>query len=214
MSEQRRAAVFIDWANTFRHVHMDLVKFREFLDSLATIHVVYAYMVDFIELHKKDDPTESKRSPQGFWSKMRKLGFRLCLKPVKVIQREGEKDLHKANWDIGMTIDILKTAQSGKVDEIILFSGDGDFEPLIEEIKNPPYLIKVTVIARGKQTARELRRCADRFIDLEDHLPEFSRPFEGRSSREIREETQRPPASTAPLPKIVPFADNDDNIPF
>ncbi len=213
MSE-KRVAVFIDWANTFHHVNMDLVKFREFLDSLATIHVVYAYVVDFRELRKKDDSTESKRSPQGFWHMMRKLGFRLCLKPVKVIQREGEDDLHKANWDIGMTIDILKTAQSGKVDEIILFSGDSDFEPLIEEIKSPPHLIKVIVVARGWQTASELRICADRFIDLEEHLPEFSRPYQGRSRREIVEEAQRPPASTAPLPETVPLTDDDIDIPF
>lgn len=192
MSE-KRAAVFIDWANAFRNVNLDVVKFREFLDSLATIHVVYAYMVDFRELHKKDDPTESKRSPQGFWHMMRKQGFRLCLKPVKVIQREEKNDLHKANWDIGMTIDILKTAQGGRVDEIILFSGDGDFEPLIREIQNPPYLIKVTVVALGKQTAGELRRCADRYIDLGEHLSKFSRPFEGRPRRDVVQESSQVP---------------------
>lgn len=193
MSEQRRVAVFIDWANVCRSLNVDVIKFRQFLDSLGAIHVAYAYMVDFSGLQKKDDSPEAKRSPQGFWNKMHKQGFRLRLKAVKVVQREGRDDLHKANWDIGMTIDILKTAQSGKVDEIILFSGDSDFEPLIQEIQSPPCLVKVTVVARGKQTAGELRRCADLFIDLEEHLPKFSRPFEGRSRREIVEEAAHVP---------------------
>lgn len=203
MSEQRWVAVFIDWVNVFRNVNVDLIKFREFLESLGVIHVVYAYMVDFSDLQKKDDPPEARRSPDGFWRLMRKQDFRLRIKKIKVITREGEKDLHKANWDVGMTIDILKTAQSGKVDEIILFSGDGDFDPLIEEIQNPPCLIKVTVVARGKNTASELRHRADRFIDMEGHLHKFSRPFEGRPHRETVEE-----AAHAPAPDPVPVQDS------
>ena len=115
-------------------------------------------------------------------------GFRLRLKAVKVIEREGRGDLHKANWDVGMTLDILTVAQSGKVDEIVLFSGDGDFAPLIEAIQNPPHLIRVTVVANGKQTASELRQVADQFIDLAEHYGKFARPYEGRPRREIVEE--------------------------
>ena len=194
MSEQRRVAVFIDWANVCRSIKIDVVKFREFLESLGAIHVVYAYMVDFSGLQKKDDPLEARRSPEGFQHKLRQQGFRLCFKDVKVIQREGERDLHKANWDVGMTIDIFKTAQSGKVDEIIILSGDSDFEPLIQEIQGPPCLIKVTVVARAKHTAGEIRRCADRFIDMEGHLHKFSRPFEDRPRRDIVEEAAHAPA--------------------
>ena len=204
-----RIAVFIDWANVCRGLSVDVVKFRQFLESLGANHVVYAYMVNFDGLKKKDDPAEAKRSPEGFRNVIRKQGFRLRLKDVKVVQREGKDDAHKANWDIGMTIDILKTAQSGKVDEVILFSGDSDFEPLIQEIQSPPYLIKVTVVARGRQTAGELRRCADCFIDLEEHLSKFSRPFEVRPRREIVEEATRedPPESApqlAPAPADAP----------
>ena len=203
MSEQRRIAVFIDWANVCRFINIDVVKFREFLESLGAIHVAYAYMVDFSGLQKKDDPLEARRFPQGFQHMMRQQGFRLRFKNVKVIQQEGGKDIHKADWDVGMTIDILKTAQSGKVDEIILFSGDSDFEPLIQEIQGPPCLIKVTVVARAKHTAGELRRCADRFIDMDGHLHKFSRPFEGRPRREIVEEAARVPVTTIP-PESAP----------
>ena len=214
-------AVFIDWANVFSRVNMDVVKLREFLESLGNIHVVYAYMVDFRELHRRDDPTGAKRSPTGFWSKLGKQGFRLHLKPVKVIW-EGGKEIHKANCDIEMAIDILKTAQGGRMDEVILFSGDSDFEPLVREIQSPPHLIKVTVVASGKHTASELRRCADWFIDLDEHLHKFSRPYEERPRQEVvvvEEEAELPPVSTTQqvvladlVSELAPLTDED--IPF
>ena len=41
----------------------------------------------------------------------------------------------KADWDVGIVIDAIRTASSG-IDVIILASGDGDFVPLVEFLKN------------------------------------------------------------------------------
>lgn len=187
MSE-KRIAVFVDWANVFRQVNIDVVKFRQFLDSFGSVVYACVYMVDFSHLQKERDPREAKRSPQGYWDLVRRVGFQLRLKRVRVIQREGANDLHKANWDVGMTVDMMKATQGGRVDEIVLFSGDGDFEDLIREVRGLPHLMKVTVCARGNQAAGVLRYCTDRFINLDEHLSEFSRPYEGRSRREVVEE--------------------------
>ncbi len=196
MSE-KRVAVFVDWANVFRQVNVDIVKFRQFLDSLGTVIYACAYMVDFTRLQKEGDPKEARRSPSGFWDLVKRQGFNLRLKRVRVIQREYGNDLHKANWDVGMTVDIMKAVQGGRVDEIILFSGDGDFEDLVREIRGLPYLVRVTVCARGKNTAGVLRYCANKFIDFDEHLAGFSRPYDGQSRREIVEEASEEMSGTS-----------------
>ena len=184
--------VFIDWANIFANWNVDTLKFRAFLDAkFGKVDIVYTYMVDFSALSKRTDPKEARRSSEGFWNRLRNDGFRPQLKSVKVIQRNGQNDLHKANWDVGMTIDILKAGQSGKVNEIILLSGDGDFEPLLQEVRNPPHLVKVVVMAQARRTAGELRRCCDEFIDLEPLMPTFAVPFERRPRRDIVEEAEK-----------------------
>lgn len=203
---------FIDWANIFSNWNVDTLKFRQFLNTKFNgVDIVYAYMVDFSALAKRTDPKEARRSSEGFWRRLRSDGFRPLLKSVKVIKRDGQNDLHKANWDVGMTIDILKTAQSGKVNEIILLSGDGDFEPLLLEVRNPPHLIKVTVMAQARRTAGELRRCCDEFIDLEPLMSGFAEPFERRPRRDIVEEAQQktPEVATTPPEVVEPSVDID-----
>jgi len=196
---QNRIAVFIDWANAFRNVNIDVAKFRQFLETLGSLSVVYAYMVDFSSLQKENDPEEAKRSPTGFWKSLERGGIRIRRRAVKVIKNPGKKDYHKANWDIGIAIDILETARSPRIDEVVLFSGDSDFEDLIVKIQEPPYLFRVTVVSSGRRTAWELRDCADRYIDLDLHLPEFSTPYEKRSRREIVEEATTAAAEKAKL---------------
>lgn len=195
MSE-KRIAVFIDWANIFRRVTIDVTQMRLFLEEkVGPFRAAFAYMVDFTGLQKEIDPQEARRSPTNFHKWLRKEGFTLCERPVKVIKRgEGKADYHKANWDIGIAIDVLLAAQSGRFDEIVLFAGDSDFEDLILKIQEPPYFMKVTVISPGQRTAWEIRRCADRFLDLDEFLPTFSKPYEKRSRREIVEGAATSPA--------------------
>ena len=54
---------------------------------------------------------------------------------------------------------------SSSVDVIVLASGDGDFIPLVEYLKNQGK--RVEVIAFGKSTSSRLKEIADEFIDLE-----------------------------------------------
>ena len=75
----------------------------------------------------------------------------------------------KADWDVGIVIDAIRTAAG--VDVIILASGDGDFIPLVEYLKNQGK--RVEVMAFGKTTSGKLKETADEFIDLDDGLPKF-----------------------------------------
>ncbi len=69
----------------------------------------------------------------------------------------------KADWDVGIVIDAIRTAPN--VDVIVLCSGDGDFVPLIEYLKNQGK--RVEVIAFGRTTSSRLKEVADEFFDIE-----------------------------------------------
>ena len=80
-----------------------------------------------------------------------------------------EKDLQeffggakKADWDVGMAIDAVRTAEI--VDTIVLASGDGDFFPLVEYLKN--HGRRVEVMAFGPSASGKLKEIADEFIDM------------------------------------------------
>lgn len=80
-----------------------------------------------------------------------------------------EKDLQeffggakKADWDVGIAVDAIRTAEI--VDTIVIASGDGDFIPLVEYLKNQGR--RVEVMAFGPSASGKLREIVDEFIDL------------------------------------------------
>ena len=75
----------------------------------------------------------------------------------------------KADWDIGIVIDAIRTAPG--IDVIVLVSGDGDFIPLVEYLKNMGK--RVEVMAFGKSTSGVLKGVADEFIDLDEEISKF-----------------------------------------
>jgi uncharacterized LabA/DUF88 family protein len=70
--------------------------------------------------------------------------------------------------DIELAVDMLDLAPH--VRHVVLFSGDSDFKSLVESMQRKG--VKVTVISTVKTSpplaADELRRQANRFIDLND----------------------------------------------
>ncbi len=73
-------------------------------------------------IHRGDDKQLKFQNTLG------KIGFDVKLKPY--IQRSDGSA--KGDWDVGITIDIMALASD--VDTVILLSGDGDFDLLLEKI--------------------------------------------------------------------------------
>jgi uncharacterized LabA/DUF88 family protein len=93
-------------------------------------------------------------------------GFTVITKPAKQFDDgEGRRKI-KRSMRIELVVDAFEIA--GQVDDIILFSGDGDFCPLIEAVQRRG--VRVTVVStlstQPPMIADELRRRADVFIDL------------------------------------------------
>lgn len=72
----------------------------------------------------------------------------------------------KANWDMGIALDILGILE--RVDTIVLASGDGDFVPLVDFIKGKNK--RVEIFAFPDNTAYDLKEKADRFEPLGENV--------------------------------------------
>ncbi len=112
-------------------------------------------------------------------------GFTMVTKPAReFIDSQGRRKI-KGNMDIELTVDALETAQH--VDHIVLFSGDGDFKPLVEALQRRGVRVSVcsTIRSQPPMIADDLRRQADNFIELDELRETIGRP--PREPREPRE---------------------------
>jgi len=100
-----------------------------------------------------------------FFEALTKLGIETRVRDLQ----EFYGGMKKADWDVGIVIDAIRTAPT--LDVIVLCSGDGDFIPLVEYLKNQGK--RVEVIAFGKTTSSKLREVADEFIDLDKRPSKF-----------------------------------------
>jgi uncharacterized LabA/DUF88 family protein len=94
--------------------------------------------------------------------------FTVVTKPVKQ-HTDGEgRRMFKRNLGIELSVDAIELAKY--VDEIILFSGDGDLRRLIETIQKRG--CRVTVVSSLRTSspmiADGLRRQADEFLELDN----------------------------------------------
>jgi uncharacterized LabA/DUF88 family protein len=99
----------------------------------------------------------------GFQQILRNIGFEVKLKPY--IQRSDGSA--KGDWDVGITLDVIEYA--AKCDVVILLSGDGDFDLLLDKV-NSSYPITTEVYGVPALTAPSLINAADRFIAIDDKL--------------------------------------------
>ncbi|CAH7163002.1 Nuclease [Vibrio chagasii] len=91
---------------------------------------------------------------------LRGVGFDVKLKPF-IQRRDGSA---KGDWDVGIALDAIELAEN--VDTIVLVSGDGDFEILVERIKQR-FGKKVEVYGVPGLTAQNLIDSASKFVPIE-----------------------------------------------
>ena len=98
-----------------------------------------------------------------FQSALKKIGFIVKLKPY--IQRSDGSA--KGDWDVGITIDVLDVAKD--VDTVILLSGDGDFDLLLQKVRKD-YAVHTEVYGVRSLTANALIDAADQFHEINEEL--------------------------------------------
>ncbi|WP_110946561.1 LabA-like NYN domain-containing protein [Pseudomonas bohemica] len=154
----RRIAVFADVQNLYYTVrqahgcHFNYAALWADISRRGQIVEAYAYAID---------RGDSKQ--QQFQQILRNFGFTVKLKPY--IQRSDGSA--KGDWDVGITIDIMDVAPH--VDEVVLASGDGDFDLLLERIISK-HAVEAVAYGVPGLTANSLIRAASRYVPIEGGL--------------------------------------------
>jgi uncharacterized LabA/DUF88 family protein len=102
-------------------------------------------------------------------------GYTVVTKATKeFIDASGRRKV-KGNMDIELAVDAMELAEH--VDQMVLFSGDGDFRSLVEAIQRHGVRVTVvsTICTQPVMIADELRRQADVFLDLRELQPRIAR---------------------------------------
>jgi uncharacterized LabA/DUF88 family protein len=112
-------------------------------------------------------------------------GYTVVTKATKeFIDATGRRKV-KGNMDIELAVDALELA--AHLDEMVLFSGDGDFRSLVEAVQRRGVHVTVvsTISSQPPMIADELRRQADVFTDLMELKSKIGRdPSERPAPRE------------------------------
>ena len=105
-------------------------------------------------------------------------GYTVVTKTAKEFIDAGGRRKIKGNMDIELVVDAMEVAQH--VDQIVLFSGNGDFRSLAEAMQRRGVHVTVvsSISSQPSAIADELRRQADSFIDLLELKPLIGRTLE------------------------------------
>ena len=149
----QRVGVFIDVQNMYysaKNLHNAKVNFGNIVKEATAGRKLIRAIAYVVSTESKDE--------QPFFDALYNLGIETKERPLQIFYG-GEK---KADWDVGITVDAIRLCPS--LDAIILVSGDGDYIPLVEFLRNQGK--QVEVVAFGNTTSSRLIEAADDFTDL------------------------------------------------
>ncbi len=158
--KEQRVEVLIDVQNLYhsaKHLYGAKVNFLEVLkQAVAGRKFIRAFGYVVRTKTGEEKPFFDALEKQGIETRVRDL-------------QEFYGGAKKADWDVGIVIDAIRTSPG--LDVIVLVSGDGDFISLVEYLKNQGK--RVEVMAFGRTTSAKLKEVADEFLDMDLELTKF-----------------------------------------
>jgi uncharacterized LabA/DUF88 family protein len=172
MSSTDKIAIFIDGANLYATAKtlgfdVDYKRLLNEFQSRGTLLRAFYYTAII------EDQEYSSIRPLVDWLDYN--GFTVVTKAIKeFIDASGRRKV-KGNMDIELAVNAMELADD--IDQMVLFSGDGDFRSLVEAMQR--HGVRVTVVSsiatQPPMIADELRRQADVFTDLRELQPKIGR---------------------------------------
>lgn len=180
MSETYRGdvALFIDGANlslTSKALGFDIDYKRLLADFENRGNLLRAFYYTAVD----EDQEFSNLRPLIDW--LNYNGYSVVTKAAKeYVDAQGRRKV-KRSMDVELAVDAMAVAPY--IDQMFLFSGDGDFRPLVEALQRRGVHVTVvsTLCTQPVMIADELRRQADGFIDLIDLRAKIARAPADRS---------------------------------
>ena len=180
MAETDRIALFIDGANlyaTAKALGFDIDYKRLLKEFQSRGKLIRAFYYTALV----EDQEYSSIRPLIDWLDYN--GFAVVTKPAKEFTDALGRRKIKGNMDIELAVDAME--MSDHLDQLVLFSGDGDFRSLVEAVQRKG--VRVSVVSTNStqpgMIADELRRQADDFIDLIHLAPKVGRDPAERAQR-------------------------------
>ena len=156
-TNKERVGVFVDIQNVYygaRDNFKGKVDYKVLLENILKgrkLIVANAYVINNSAIDNKN-----------FVSLLQKLGYTIKDKDLRV-RGDGSQ---KGNVDIEMAIDIMN--KKDVLDTVALVSGDGDFVPLVEFLKNINIKVEVFSFSANKNsTAYDLKETASKFFEID-----------------------------------------------
>jgi len=112
---------------------------------------LYKSRVNFRELLKEE---------KAFFEALEKAGYELKSKDLQIFPG----GMKKGDWDVAIAIDAITLSKL--VDVVVLVSGDGDYEPLVDFLKFNGTIVEVVGFKRSASS--KLIDVANNFTDLEE----------------------------------------------
>ncbi len=168
-----RLALFIDGSNLYAaakalgfDIDYKLLR-QEFMRRGKLLRAYY-----YTALHENDEYSPIR--PLVDW--LHYNGFTLITKPAKEYTDSQGRRKVKGNMDIELAVDAME--QAANMDHAVLFTGDGDFRPLVESLQRQGVRVSVvsTIRSQPPMVADDLRRQADNFIELDELRGVIGRP--------------------------------------
>lgn len=152
-----QVGVFVDVQNLFYAAkdryerRVDLIKLLDLIVGPRQLLTAYAYIVQIPEIKQSN-----------FISLLEHNGYTIRSKDLR-LRGDGSA---KGDWDVGIAVDVVSMLSS--LDVVILASGDGDFCPLAELIKQQHK--RIEVVAFEHNTSMDLQAVADQFFPIGEEL--------------------------------------------
>ena len=150
----------------FYYAGVDVDQYKEEKKEIDLVKLVKYYEGELLKKDRTEEEmvlleTHLKRAM--FYRDLKRFGYELRIKPTKVFTSMEGVVTTKANCDVDLTFDMMRFMS--QYNEAVVMSGDGDFAPILEYLKNKKK--KIRVLARAERTAREMKEIGgDDFIDF------------------------------------------------
>ncbi|NCA88953.1 MAG: NYN domain-containing protein [Gammaproteobacteria bacterium] len=170
MNAQMRIGVFVDAENVRYNggyqMRYDVLRRFAARDG-GIIQRLNTYLAFDLE-RAREDPEYAKKS-RAYQQMVRDFGWKITVKYVRRYTDDSGNVTTKANADLDMAVDAM--LQAGKLDQVLLVTGDGDFLQVVNALQNNGCRVELVGF---KNVSRQLQQEVDAYYSgymIPDLLP-------------------------------------------
>ncbi len=187
-TQHRRVGVFIDIQNMYysaRNLYGNKVNFANIVKATTGDQKLIRAIAYGVSTKGGDET--------AFFEALHGAGIEVMTKELL----EYDSGHKKGDWDVGITIDIVRMLDM--VDVVVLVSGDGDYVPVGDYVKGRGRIFHVASFRES--TSTRLVETADIYTNLSDDTAQFLIPGGGRPRPPRKGEASIDPTSVEDEPK-------------